>query len=144
MLKANLPNRLKMRSGEVRILESIKLKIVNHILGHLKTITLKLLKLQAIYTIDVAAMTTKEIDIRKMPGRFKSLLIHDQAIIDKRWDICQGCEFLIDDKRCEKCGCFMKVKTRFSTAKCPIDKWGKEYKFFKGEKVNGTNAIPTI
>ena len=125
-------------------MESIKLKIINYILKHLKTITIKLLKLQAKYSVDIAAMTTSKVDVRKMPGRLKSLLIHDQAIIDKRWKICQGCEFLINDSRCEKCGCFMKVKSRFSVASCPINKWGKEYNFIKGEKVNGTSAIPTI
>ena len=57
-----------------------------------------------------------------------------EDIINKRWDLCQGCEFLKNDK-CEKCGCFMKVKTRIATARCPIGKWEKEYDFMKGKKV---------
>ena len=32
----------------------------------------------------------------------------------------------------------MKVKTRVATARCPIGKWEKEYKFIEGKKVNGT------
>lgn len=43
----------------------------------------------------------------------------------ERFSTCQGCEFL--DKtsfRCEKCGCFMKVKTQVASASCPIGKWG--------------------
>lgn len=43
---------------------------------------------------------------------------------EKRMNLCLNCEFLIPAKsRCSKCGCFMNVKTRLQTSKCPIDKW---------------------
>lgn len=41
---------------------------------------------------------------------------------DARWSTCQPCPFLQDD-RCTKCGCFMKIKVAFVSTKCPIDKW---------------------
>lgn len=42
----------------------------------------------------------------------------------KRFETCQGCEFLKTDQfRCEKCGCFMKTKTQLASASCPIEKW---------------------
>ena len=81
---------------------------------------------------------SQKFDMRGMSNRLKNVILHDQDIIDKRWDICMGCEFLNNNK-CDKCGCFMKVKTRVATARCPIGKWEKEYKFIKGKKVNGAH-----
>ena len=40
-----------------------------------------------------------------------------------RFSICQGCEFLRDNFRCEKCGCFMKAKTQLAASACPVGKW---------------------
>ncbi len=41
-----------------------------------------------------------------------------------RMSICQGCpEFFKASGQCKKCGCFMKAKTKFEAAKCPIGKW---------------------
>ena len=82
----------------------------------------------------------QKFDLRGMSDRLKNVMLHDQDIIDKRWDICMGCEFLTEKNKCEKCGCFMKVKTRVATASCPIGKWEKEYKFIEGKKVNGTHT----
>lgn len=48
-------------------------------------------------------------------------LVSDE-VREKRWSMCQGCPFL-QENRCSKCGCFMKVKVAFQTSKCPIDKW---------------------
>ena len=81
---------------------------------------------------------SQKFDMRGMSDRLKNVMLHDQDIIDKRWDICKGCEFLTDQNKCLKCGCFMKVKTRIATVACPIGKWDKEYKFIEGKKVNGT------
>ena len=81
---------------------------------------------------------SQKFDMRGMSDRLKNVMLHDQDIIDKRWDICKGCEFLNNNK-CEKCGCFMKVKTRVATARCPVGKWEKEYEFIKGKAVNGSH-----
>lgn len=41
-----------------------------------------------------------------------------------RFDICLQCPELIKlSGQCKKCGCFMKVKTKLESAKCPIGKW---------------------
>ena len=45
--------------------------------------------------------------------------------IDKRMEICKGCEFFIEGEkpRCSKCGCHLNLKARWESSKCPIDKW---------------------
>lgn len=41
-----------------------------------------------------------------------------------RLAICQECPFFRPaSKTCQKCGCFMKLKTSLERAKCPIGKW---------------------
>jgi hypothetical protein len=53
--------------------------------------------------------------------------INDQAIIEKRYDICKGCEHFIKlTTQCTQCGCIMKAKTTLKHAECPVGKWGKE------------------
>jgi len=43
---------------------------------------------------------------------------------DKRMKLCESCDrFLIDQIQCSACGCFMKVKTKFKSALCPLGKW---------------------
>lgn len=43
---------------------------------------------------------------------------------DKRMQTCLSCEHLIKlTHQCEKCGCFMKLKTKLKDATCPIGKW---------------------
>ena len=41
-----------------------------------------------------------------------------------RMSVCLECPHLSHTLlQCEKCGCFMKAKTKLKTAKCPINKW---------------------
>lgn len=48
----------------------------------------------------------------------------DKETTEKRMNECLNCEFLIPaQSRCSKCGCFMNMKTRLQTSKCPIGKW---------------------
>jgi hypothetical protein len=42
---------------------------------------------------------------------------------DRRFGICQECEFLATGNRCVKCGCFMEFKSRLTGMKCPAGKW---------------------
>lgn len=46
-----------------------------------------------------------------------------KKIYNERYSICTNCEELNDVGRCFKCGCFMKLKVRFDSVKCPIGKW---------------------
>ena len=43
----------------------------------------------------------------------------------QRYRICQDCERFLEG-RCRVCGCFMKLKTRFSAMRCPLGKWDAE------------------
>lgn len=48
----------------------------------------------------------------------------NQDEVNKRIEVCNSCEFFVkDDKRCIKCGCFIKIKARMRSQKCPIGKW---------------------
>ena len=84
----------------------------------------KLTRSLAVEEINEYGEVNKSIDIRTAPKAVKNSIIHDEEVLKMRWDLCSGCEFLKDDK-CDKCGCFMKVKHKFSQAKCPIGKWDK-------------------
>lgn len=43
---------------------------------------------------------------------------------DMRYKTCLECPELIQvTKQCKKCGCFMNVKTKLESAKCPLGKW---------------------
>ena len=97
----------------------------------------KISKSLAVEEIDKFTKTNDSIDMRNISGRLKKILLYDENIINKRWDLCQGCEFLKNDK-CEKCGCFMKVKTKIASARCPIGKWEKEDKFIPNQNLNVT------
>ena len=43
---------------------------------------------------------------------------------NERYEICLSCPELINiSKQCKKCGCFMSIKTKLESAKCPLGKW---------------------
>jgi len=48
-----------------------------------------------------------------------------QEEMDRRMAICEGCEFFTggDRPKCSKCGCHLKIKARWESAHCPINKW---------------------
>ena len=140
------------------ISDSVKLKIVNFLLKYNVKIGRKLSYYRARFTAgqEVREITREQmLDRRKMDGRMKNIMIHDQDIIDKRWAECEKCEFLKTKEkmgkeysRCQKCGCFMKigdtfVKIKVATSSCPLNppKWDKEYEFIKGKPTNGTQPI---
>lgn len=51
-------------------------------------------------------------------------MLADAEKANQRMSICESCEFLKKDfYQCNKCKCFMKIKTKLQAAKCPIDKW---------------------
>ena len=42
----------------------------------------------------------------------------------ERMKICAGCEHYVkEENRCHLCGCFLNVKTKVATERCPVDKW---------------------
>ena len=84
----------------------------------------KLSKALAVEEINEFAESNENIDMRTASETIKRSMIHDEEVLKMRWDLCTGCEFLKDNK-CEKCGCFMKVKHKLAMASCPIGKWDK-------------------
>ena len=84
----------------------------------------KLVRSLAVEEINEYVETNESIDMRTVPQAVKRNIIHDEEVLKMRWDLCSGCEFLKDDK-CDKCGCFMKVKHKLAIASCPVGKWDK-------------------
>ena len=84
----------------------------------------KIVRSLAVEEINEYAETNDTLDMRTVPGRVKRNIIHDEDVLKMRWDLCLGCEFLNNNK-CEKCGCFMKVKHKLKMASCPIGKWDR-------------------
>ena len=84
----------------------------------------KLMKSLAVEEINEFAENNDSIDMRTASETIKSSMIHDEEVLKMRWDICSSCEFLKDDK-CEKCGCFMKVKHKLAMSSCPEGKWDR-------------------
>ena len=42
----------------------------------------------------------------------------------RRLNVCMKCPFLRPESmKCIKCGCHLKLKVRFESEHCPIDKW---------------------
>lgn len=51
-------------------------------------------------------------------------VLADAKKAEHRMSICENCEFLKKEfYTCDKCKCFMKVKTKLFAAKCPLEKW---------------------
>ena len=119
--------------GEVKLLQQVKqlyyvvttkqlflewLLEVNKFFGK------KLVRSLAIQEINEFAEVNDSIDMRTASNTIKRSIIHDEEVLKMRWDLCSGCEFLNNDK-CEKCGCFMKVKHKLAMASCPEGKWDR-------------------
>jgi hypothetical protein len=41
---------------------------------------------------------------------------------DKRISVCSGCLYF-KDARCQKCGCYIKIKAKFGATSCPLNLW---------------------
>lgn len=45
------------------------------------------------------------------------------SIKEERMNICKSCPFFNPNNTCNKCGCFLEVKTGWASEKCPEGKW---------------------
>ena len=106
-------------------MESVKLLFVEWLLEINIAIGKKLVNIIARMESNKYAEENESLDMRTAPQSVRRGIIHDQDVLDERWSLCSGCEFLTKMNRCKKCGCFMKFKTRVAKMKCPVDKWGK-------------------
>lgn len=61
-------------------------------------------------------------------------ILVDKEISEARMKICESCEFYgmqdvkinwMGEKRCQKCSCYMPMKTTLAIASCPVGKWDK-------------------
>ncbi len=63
--------------------------------------------------------------IRFIWALFKYALVGktvSSAIYDKRITVCESCEHLTNNQ-CNLCGCYVKKKAKWSTERCPKNKW---------------------
>ena len=104
-----------------------KLLFIEWILQVLRAITLYFLKVRAGIEEErfLENNKDKDIDMRTVPPHIRKNIIHDESVLNMRWDLCKGCEFLTENNSCSKCGCFMTIKHKLKQASCPIGKWGK-------------------
>ena len=114
-----------MSYGKTINMRLILLYIVEKLLKVLKFITIKFIKIHS----NLSVSNSNNINIAdNIKNKFVNIIIKDKNIINKRWDKCLECEHLFKPTNtCKKCGCFMKMKTKFAGASCPIGKWDKEY-----------------
>lgn len=47
----------------------------------------------------------------------------DEGTLGNRNSICDKCDDMRSDGRCAKCGCYMQIKAKWDSAKCPVGKW---------------------
>ena len=71
-------------------------------------------------------------------NRFKNVSNETKSA---RLEICKTCEFFNPAlAQCQKCGCFLNIKTSWASEKCPLDKWGEEIEIQKQEQQNSVPA----
>jgi hypothetical protein len=67
-------------------------------------------------------LKTKIADTKK--SVIDSIELVDAETSSHRMQVCLECPFLSKTLgQCEKCGCFMRAKTKLKTASCPLKKW---------------------
>lgn len=54
----------------------------------------------------------------------------DPVTYKSRIELCNGCPNLTEHSTCSLCGCFMPVKAKWATSRCPDDppKWKRDEK----------------
>lgn len=51
-------------------------------------------------------------------------LFVEESKFQRRKEWCEKCQFFYRvDRQCSKCSCFVDVKARLTSEKCPLDKW---------------------
>lgn len=70
--------------------------------------------------------------IEKTKNFTKSIINHissgmikvSDSVKQERMNICKSCPFFNSENiTCNKCGCFLEIKTGWASEKCPEDKW---------------------
>tara|TARA_Y100000310_G_C20701291_1_gene830175 strand:+ start:2463 stop:2858 length:396 start_codon:yes stop_codon:yes gene_type:complete len=118
-----------------------KLLFLEWILQILRAVSIYFLNKKARLEVDQFAVDNDTLDMRTVSSTIKRGVIHDQAILDMRWGLCTGCEFLTENNSCQKCGCYMSVKHKLAFARCPIGKWDRYS--ITDEKVLSGSPLPS-
>ena len=58
-----------------------------------------------------------------MSGALGNNILATEQLAKTRQSICENCEFLMENSRCAKCGCFVLAKVKIEISKCPIGNW---------------------
>lgn len=100
--------------------ESLKNSLINSRISQLQNSTKK-----PVPSLGAMAKNVGQSVVRnfKSVAAGNNLKISDQEAA-KRLEICKGCQFFnTAQSRCNKCGCFMAIKTYLKAEKCPIGRW---------------------
>jgi hypothetical protein len=65
----------------------------------------------------------KTIEIVEDKETEEQFLLNKESRSEQRMAICRQCPDLMALNMCRYCKCFMNVKTRIYSAKCPVGKW---------------------
>jgi hypothetical protein len=103
-------------------LQYISVDLINHINNSKKSMS-KPVQTQSPSFIEKAKNFTKSVINHVAKGMVKV----SDTVKQERMDICKSCPFFnqTDPKNptCNKCGCFLDVKTGWASEKCPEGKW---------------------
>lgn len=70
----------------------------------------------------VRGFTKDMVNSAKRVGRSLPVIV-PKDVAQERYELCLSCPYFTEDKRCEKCGCFMVNKVNLAASECPIGKW---------------------
>lgn len=77
--------------------------------------------LAAAYRLGATAATAVASEVKSVANG-KDPIAEEE--VERRLRVCGECEFfLTSQKRCSKCGCFMKFKAKLRSQSCPVGKW---------------------
>jgi hypothetical protein len=70
-------------------------------------------------------------------------ILVDKEVSAARMAICETCEFYgmpdaklnwLGAQRCQKCSCYMPMKTTLARASCPVGKWSSDEKLMNAQQ----------
>ena len=77
-------------------------------------------------------------------------ILVDKTVSAARMAICESCEFYgmpdkklnwLGSERCQKCSCYMPMKTTLARASCPVGKWGPDEKSQETQQAQEVNSL---
>ena len=57
--------------------------------------------------------------------RTKKIALAPPELAEQRYLLCLSCEHLLTDTLCQKCGCYVGLRTRMLNERCPLGKSAK-------------------